>query len=577
MKYLFLLFTLSTAFSQEPKVVATPPADAGRGLIRVSAKEIRHYSGDKKQKIFLQSMDNGLTWTEKKAPNSYPDNFGGIPNESPAITYLPLQKEFIRVQPIGGFIFKTKDLDGQWAAVTKDGKLETDWKDPEKQKNFQKLDGIMRNPTLVQNGKRILIPAHDKSKGTWFHISDDGGLTWKRSQGFVHVDKYTPSAHDGGPRWHNGGVEATVVELKNGKIWCLVRTAHNQHWQSFSSDGGETWEATSPSRFYGTLTMISLTRLNDGKLAATWTNTTALAERAHGRNDDWEDVFTNRDSHHIALSDDDGKTWYGFREIFLGELRNEANYGDVEGSDRGSHQSEVLDLGKENILIALGQHPLHRKLVIVNTKWAGEKLRSSNFSKGMDDWTTHTYIPILRGHCAYNRKSSAQLVSAPTFPGKKALEIKFSDDPSLVTTDKGAADYRTGGATWNFPNSAEGVLNTKIYFNEGSEGIHLSLCDRLFNACDTLAPEQSMFSIKLAPKMKIGSLTLKEKTWYNLLLTWKGKSCELKINGVPQIKLDQQQASPNGISYLHFISAATAPDTGTLILSSAEKSTSPDK
>lgn len=39
-------------------------------------------------------------------------------------------------------------LDGKWFAVTNDGKLEEDWKDPEKRKNLKKLGGIMRTPVL---------------------------------------------------------------------------------------------------------------------------------------------------------------------------------------------------------------------------------------------------------------------------------------------------------------------------------------------------------------------------------------------------------------------------------------------
>ena len=37
----------------EPEVVATPPADAGRGLIRVDSREIRHYSGTRKEPDYL--------------------------------------------------------------------------------------------------------------------------------------------------------------------------------------------------------------------------------------------------------------------------------------------------------------------------------------------------------------------------------------------------------------------------------------------------------------------------------------------------------------------------------------------
>ena len=40
-------------------------------------------------------------------------------------------------------------LDGKWLAVTNDGKLEEDWKDPEKRKSLKKLGGIMRTLSLI--------------------------------------------------------------------------------------------------------------------------------------------------------------------------------------------------------------------------------------------------------------------------------------------------------------------------------------------------------------------------------------------------------------------------------------------
>ena len=142
----------------EPQVVATPPSDAGRGLVRVNAREIRHYSGTRKEPDYLVSRDNGKTWEMKMAPSGYPPNYGGIPKESPAIVRNPVTREFIRVQPIGGFVFLSRGgLDGKWMAVTNDGRLEEDWKDPEKRKNLKKLGGIMRTPIFVNKGVEKVI------------------------------------------------------------------------------------------------------------------------------------------------------------------------------------------------------------------------------------------------------------------------------------------------------------------------------------------------------------------------------------------------------------------------------------
>ena len=94
------------------------------------------------------------------------------------------------MQPIGGFVFLSKGAGRQWFAVTNDGKLEEDWKDPEKRKNLKKLGGIMRTPVFVNKGRRVIVPFHNMGSGTKFHISDDGGLTWHVSRNGVTSPKH---------------------------------------------------------------------------------------------------------------------------------------------------------------------------------------------------------------------------------------------------------------------------------------------------------------------------------------------------------------------------------------------------
>lgn len=51
-----------------------------------------------------------------------------------------------------------------------------------------------------------------------------------------------------------------------------------------------------------------MNRLEDGRLLFFWCNTTPLPEMETA-NGVWDDVFTNRDVTHVAISEDDGKTW----------------------------------------------------------------------------------------------------------------------------------------------------------------------------------------------------------------------------------------------------------------------------
>lgn len=554
-----------------PQIVGVPPSDAGRGLIRVNEKEIRHYSGDRKRQFFLVSRDNGRTWKEQEAHAGYPRNFGGIPKESPAFARNPLTGEFVRIQPVNSYVFITKGgLDGQWLAVTKDGKLTADWDKDES--NLYKMGGIIRNPLFVNGGKRLIVPSHSMRSGSWVNISDDGGLTWKRSKDTVSAPPHEIGGPHKGRRWRNSGVEATIVELKDGRLWMLVRTSQDQYYESFSSDYGDTWSDSKPSRFFGTLTMPTIGRMSDGRLLALWTNTMALPEhKGTAGSDMWEDAFNNRDSHHAAISSDEGKTWTGFREIILDEHRNRDDYAHYHGAeDRGKHQSEFISLDKHRVLISLGQHSQHRKLVVLDTRWLYGKSRANAFENGLDDWSHQTYIPNKAGHASYNRKPSAELIANPTKSSEKVMRIKRLNDPELVST-KYDVDYQNGGATWNFPNGRTGMLMLEFYLPEGSGGAQISLTDRLFNGCDTSTAHYAIYTLPVAPGQKLGRMTLETDKWYTLGLQWQGVDeggkCRVTINGRPVDTLKLNQTSPNGCSYIHLVSTAKKPDSGVLVRS----------
>ena len=567
--------TGSNLKAEKPLIVGIPPADAGRGLVRISKKEIRHYSGDRNRQFYLVSRDNGKTWKEEDAVKSYPPNLAGHSKEAPSISAFPGGKEFIRVQKINGFVFLSKGgIDGKWGAVNKEGKLDFDWakRSPEYRKeHYVNLGGLLRTPYFVNKGKRILVPGHGGS--THFHISDDGGLTWTRSKNSIGSPRHTVNEIDKGVRWQNGGVESTIIELKNKKLWALIRTSQNNHYEAFSKDWGTTWTKAQPSRFAGTLTMPLFHRLRDGRIICSWTNSKALPE-AYRSNPQWmaekgykrhggEDAFTNRDSHHLAISEDDGETWFGFREIALDHDRNLGNYATNHGSeDRGKHQSEIVQVAKNKILIALGQHKMHRKLMLVDLNYLYETKRQSDFENGLDDWVVHSYIPYTKGHCAYNRKEGSKIVKKA---GDKVLQIHRVSDEEL-TNPKYEINYEKGGATWNFPNGKKGMLRLNFSLDEDSQGTQISLTDRLFNACDETTAQLAVYSLKLKVGAKLGSTRLKANKDYQLTFKWNGvdkdKRCIVYLDKKKVAILNCIKESPNGLSYIHFISTAETADQG---------------
>lgn len=548
-----------------PRIVGTPPADAGRGLVRVSGTEIRHYDGDRTQPGFLVSRDNGETWKYEKAGPDYPLNYGGMSKEAPALARNPITGEYIRVQPIKDHVFLSRGgLDGQWVAVTKDGRTSEAWR--EQRDDLLTIPGIMRTPLFIDGGKRIVLPTH--GNGTTMWLSDDGGLTWHKSKTTIKSPPHTVGGIHRGLRWQNIAVEATVVELKDGRLWALLRTSQDYHYESFSTDRGETWSEGKPSRFAATLTMPTLGRLPDGRLLFLWTNQSPLPELPTATGNG-EDAFTNRDTLHAAISDDEGKTWRGFREVGLDEHRARADYATWGGpQDRGNHQAEFVPLDEHRMLIAYGQHVNHRRLAIMDTRWLLEKTRSGDFSNGAAEWTHHTFLPVPRGHCSYHRKPAATVVPHPVKPGVKVLDIRFLDDPELVNATS-EADYRAGGAAWNFPAGQSGRLTLRFRLPAGCSGVHLSLMDRLFSACDRTAPDFAAYTLRLAPGEKIGAVVLKSETDHELELQWSGTeanaTCRLSLDGQSATVLPLKNAAPNGLSYLHLIAAGDKPEPGVLL------------
>ncbi len=521
----------------EPAIVGSPPNNAFIGLVRLDNGEIRHYNygqGNKeKTSYYLRSNDKGFTWDSVYVKNKWI----GADVKSPVTgEYIRLdtgEKGVLGVRSKGG-------IDGDW--------IRTEAYNPKKDEGSYIM---LKPPVFIKEGKRILVGAHSTALfGCGVFYSDDDGLSWKRSQ-FVQAPDHKPEGVHKGYRWNHGAVEPTLIELLDGRIWMIARTAQDQHYESFSEDGGETWSELEASPFYGTITMPTMNRLNDGRLLFIWNNTTPLPEK-EGVDGIWEDVFTNRDVLHAAISEDEGKTWKGFRELILNPKRNDSDYGEADqrfSLDMSVHQNQSVELPGGKVLVSLGQHKEHRKMLIFDPNWLTETSRKDDFSKGLDKWSTFLYKKGIVGHCAYNRTQGAQLVSNPVDGGKKALKIARMDNDELEISNQ--------GAVWNFPALQKGRFEASVYIPEGSQGGRISLTDRWFNPSDTTAYTFAMYNFELSG--------LQENQWQTLLFDWdlttKNKGCRvIDEKGNEIITLPLNQKNIHGISYVHFISTAKQED-----------------
>lgn len=547
MKISFLLaalLTIQSATAQTPHsidevhapvIVGVPPCDAYIGLAQMPDGELRHYNYgenyDQKPPLYLSSRDSGLTWQTQYVSRDLPY----------ADQRSPLSGEYIRVFYADGKVYALRTeggLNGTRTITPIDDK-----------------PGIMNKPPIfIRGGRRIISGAHriDRS-GAYVYYSDDDGRTWKHSA-TVNSPLHEKGGFHQGVRWNHGAVEPTIIELHDGRLWMIMRTALDRHDQSFSDDGGETWSPATPSPFYGTITMPTLMRLSDGRMLFFWCNTTPLPELPTATGV-WDDVFTNRDAVHVAISEDDGKTWKGMRELLLNPERNTNAFGNTRsGEDKSVHQVQALEVKPGKILVSVGQHRQCRKLMLFDVNWLYEPTRSCDFSNGLADWSAFQYYKGIVGHCCYNRREQPLLVAHPDQPGKQALCLRTTPNDSLLQDNC--------GAVWNFPAAHNGFAKLRFKLPEGAADIRLILNDRWFNPTDTVAAYEGNYVLTMSRKQ----LRIKDDKWHELSLHWSpNRQATVWVDGRRCTRLPLQHPTEHGISYLHFLGSKKASAEGLYI------------
>lgn len=528
--------TIDSVFN--PLKVATPPSDAYIGLSLLDNGEIRHYNyGEQAESgtFCLSSTDDGLTWKKVAVPKEMP--FADIQS--------PVSGEYIRLVYMANM--------GVYCIRTTGG--------PDGGRTITRVTDqpaiMIKPPVFIQDGKRIVVAAHISGpnvhpKGSFTYISDDDGISWKKSN-IVTAPDHTGGKFHNGIRWNHGAVEPTVIELNDGRLWMIARTAQDNHYSSWSNDGGLTWSASEPSPFYGTITMPTIGRLRDGRILFLWCNTTPLPETG-GTNGVWDDVFTNRDAIHAAISEDDGKTWIGMRELYLDPLRNASDYASVAGIDRGVHQSQFIEVKPGKVLVSLGQHKLHRSLVLFDVGWLYEKERFCDFSDSLAQWSSFNYYKGIQGHCGYNRTDGCRLHPHPDKAERNILNIRYTPNDTLVADNE--------GAVWNFPASRKGEFAVSLRIPKESKEVKLLLNDRWFNPSDTVARYFAMHEIFLSRQ----SLGINNDDWHRVEVKWDldkpAAHATVYVDGKRKKKFPLLNKSLHGISYVHFISGNLKDERG---------------
>lgn len=579
-----------------PLVVGVPPANAIRDLMLLPDGEIRHYGFEGSfregtvRNIYLASPDYGFSWVRREAPPGCPG----------ATVRSPWSGDYLTVLHKEGHA-SVEEWQSIHAACSERGLYV--------HRSSAGPDGPFTSTRLGESPPRLLLPRQplplltcprwvlpaqavgpDGRYQPLVFRSDNDGYDWDsvRLPAIPHFGVRPPHA---GPRWENCGTEPTIAELADGSLYMLIRTAHDQFWESWSRDHGETWSTPAPSRFYGTITSPLLVALRDGRLLAVWNNTTPLPEVDHalqpGLGEDeragvWEDVFTNRDALHAAISPDGGRTWTGFRELHLNERRNDPDFRSRGGNDcsldKSIHQSQAVELPGGKVLLAFGQHPECRRMILFDPAWLGETDRDDDFRHGLAGWSVHSYLKSVAGgfrgfagHCAANRRPGPALLPHPAGNMREVLRIARHPDDRLLEERQ--------GAVWNFPAGQAGQLRLRLCQPAGAAGTELCLLDRWFNPTDPVVAGCAMFVLRLDAAGRInGRNALQAGCWHDLAITWdlpQNPPATFRIDDGPNHPLSLGFPTANGLSYLHLRSVADTSDPHGLLIERVTKTAGP--
>ncbi len=167
----------------------------------------------------------------------------------------------------------------------------------------------MNKPTVLSSGEWVMPvtlaeePIHDwfaqKKQRQGVGITADSGRTWSL-HGALNA-----------PHW---ALENMIVELRDHRLWMLIRTGSGFLWESHSSDKGLTWEEPKASNIANPGSRFFIRRLASGNLLLV----------NHYK-------FKGRSHLTAQLSTDDGATW---NEGLLLDERSDVSYPDgVEDKD----------------------------------------------------------------------------------------------------------------------------------------------------------------------------------------------------------------------------------------------------
>jgi hypothetical protein len=250
---------------------------------------------------------------------------------------------------------------------------------------------------------------------------------------------------------------------------------------------------------------------------------------------------------HGAISDDEGKTWRGHREVMRDPHRNEPP---PPGGDFGTAYPFPLALPDGKVLFTSGQGGGRRASYILDPAWLLETRQSTKFDGGIDDWST------------YGTKG-VELVSEAG--GGHVLRIAKSD-PKWPAA-----------AVWNFPAGPVGSVTVEFSIEPGFQSLSIGVTDHYSTPFDDADQFHNVFNLPISGDSPFLSTSrMQAGSAHTLKITWdtNQERCQVYLDNKLAGTLKQQRVS-NGLNYIRFRSTAAALETGGLKIISVSADVSP--
>lgn len=457
----------------EPVMVQSFPYNEA-SVVRISADTLKIFFLNTEREddklMSMTSFDGGLTW-------GIPEKEFDLPGQAYHANQV-IEDHSGKLQCIftlfekgeGGFYGRLYNV---WYCHTdQSGK---NWTSPKE--IFRGYIGALQGFTQLKSGRmlaafakavpeRIKKPPEGEIDYGWNDIisiySDDDGKSWRPSENSLKI------ASRRGTVTRYGGIEPAIVELKNGKVWMLIRTNTGYLYESYSDNGGKSWQQAEPTQFISSNSPAAILRLSDNRIIIFWCSDQC-----------WDNPRSYADGGrgilHAAISDDGGKTWKGFREVLTKPVEDLPKHGDF-----GTAYSSAIETTDNKVVLASGQGA-GRAIVLFDPDWLEDSFAMDDFSNRLVQWTM------------FDGDSATCLSTLPGEKNREALLVRKSENKKYLNTE----------AEWNFPMMSQGEMILKVRKNSGSKGINLALTDHFSTCGDTLANEHAVFTFSLDGKKNV--------------------------------------------------------------------------